>query len=223
MITPSITVFVFGYQHCGTTILKRCFGSHPDTQEVKDEVRPERANIPWYGTPTIVMKHAATFAPNLPYLNLKLVRPINIIRNPFDVMVSLKKRHANLGLLKNYQPFRMWENWARYWVNPDKGVTTVRYEDLFEDNNALVYKLLKDAGLECGDIQKQLSESPMAIHYSSIPKSEPLRTSHEAFRSWQINQPFERRSQDLSALSAGEVELIKTSEIAKVIYPTDDE
>lgn len=214
----SKVILVFGYQHCGTTIFKRCFGSHPDAQEVPAEVDPRAANVPWVGTPTMVMKTAAVNSPCLPAFD-PVVSPYCIIRNPFDVMASLKKRHPRLILTETPKPFRMWENWARYWMHPDAGVHTVRYEDLFEDNFSLIYDCLAREDLPCADIEAQLQADPQPIKWPTVPKTEPPRTKHEAFRSWQINQPLKQRTQDRKVLGIGEFNLIEQSMILREIYP----
>lgn len=212
-----------GYQHSGTSILARCFGSHPDAHHVPEEVPPRKVTSAWYGAETMVMKHAAVYGPNMPsWVNTgDYVKPIVITRHPMDVMASLKLRKPNLILSQQALAFRMWEAWGRFHLCPDSNVTCVRYEDLFDKDFKTICDLIEQTGLSRpDDLQAQLDATEQPIHYFEVPDEEPQRVQHEKFRSWQIHQPLvQKTDENRGELKMGELDLINDSAVFKALYP----
>jgi len=121
---------------------------------------------------------------------------INLIRNPLDVFSSLYLRHQNYDLAKdNFSDVRYWVYWARYFLDstPDRDLN-LKYEGLFageDPNMEVIERIISHCGLDpCPEILSLKQESECPIHYPCVPKEEPDRHQHEAFRSWQINQPL---------------------------------
>jgi hypothetical protein len=115
-------IFVFGYMHSGTTILRKVIGDHSQV----DEIDYETAEVPEYRQAKhIVFKHCAL--PTEAHLHCKRVM---IARNPWDVMGSL---YLRLG--DNMQ--NRWEQFlTRYldqlsYFKQSTSDYKVRYEDLF--------------------------------------------------------------------------------------------
>ena len=126
-------IFVFGYMHSGTTILRKVIGDHSQV----DEVTHETQEVPEYKeAPHIVFKHCSL--PTQAHLHCKRIM---IMKNPWDVMGSL---YLRLGV--NMQG--RWEQFLDRYLDQLSYFTQstsdykVRYEDLFTGGLRGVFKYL---------------------------------------------------------------------------------
>lgn len=202
------TIFIAGYQHSGTSVLRRLIGSHPSVFEVSVECVPKsicqkkllKGNVN-------NLKHVVCKSPIIWFTDVykKIIEEqgdyrINIARNPLDVFSSLYLRYKNYDpSRRNYEDVRHWVEWARYFLDstPDRDLN-IKYEDLFvgeDPNMEAIDRIISHCGLTpCPEILSLKQESECPVCYSCVPKEEPDRHQHEAFRSWQINQPLRNQT-----------------------------
>lgn len=229
-------IFISGYQHSGTSVMRRLIGSHPDVFEVSVECAPKSifpSNL--LKDDVDVHEHIVCKRPVVWFTDAikKDIEEqgdyrINLIRNPLDVFSSLYLRHKNYDLSRNnYEDVIHWAKWARYFLDstPDRDLN-IKYEDLFIGecpNMEVIQSIISHCGLDpCPEILSLKQESECPIHYSCVPKEEPDRRQHEAFRSWQINQPLRNQTnKNRHLLSERDVDFITKLPEFQRLYGAD--
>lgn len=215
-------IIIFGFPHCGTTILRSIIG-HTDTVDVIDSA--ELAEIPSpYNTEKefVLIKYPFT---KQEFFNSRYddFFKIFIIRNPMFVFSSLNKRfssrlthpHTISEYIKTIKKFNYYKK------NPMKNLFTIRYEDIFKDNFCCIRQLLDSIGIVYTDDIFNNTKFNNKIGKSPIPTSTPSHNNHVLYRSWQINQPFSlRNNKDEICITDKQKQLIVDSSDITSTYPS---
>jgi len=217
-------IMIFGFSHCGTTILKSIIGHIDEVYEVIDEtikfdnfknVPPSKKYIlhkfPQYNKNFLTDKYYDDYI------------KIFIVRNPIFVYSSLNKRtnykvtdyhslNKFIDILKEFIYYR---------DNPKKQLYTIRYEDIFADNYKELKKILDDIGLKYND---NIFDNSKYINYShkdiKLVNEKPSDNQHKQYRTWQINQPFISNN-DISKIDLTEIQKRKIMNDCNIleVYP----
>ena len=182
-------IIIFGFPHCGTTILRSIIGHIDEVDvEIAEQCDCKKQTNKKYAlckTPFLI---------NLNHPKYNEYIKIFIIRNPFYVFSSLNKRfdyfiplnHQIDKYIDTIRKFNYYKN------NPVKNLYTIRYEDMFDNNYQALKTMFTDIGFNYDD--KIFNNT----HYTNIshtqfktpPENKPLENKHEEYRMWQINQQF---------------------------------
>jgi hypothetical protein len=172
-------IFIYGFPHSGTTILRKIIGSHPMIMEHFEET----GEPPNGGSPHLVFK-----CPILPDLRQKNCRRVMIIKNPYDIFGSLYLRLGNKFMTTPRHSIQEYEDFVMHFLTTKD--VTIKYEDLFEEENRIT--LFRNLGISYQPIQDR--EVYIGKKWKDIPKEEPPEQTegsyHALYRTWQINQPF---------------------------------
>jgi hypothetical protein len=217
-------IIIFGFSHCGTTILKSIIGHIDEVYEVIDETIkfdnfddvPSSKNyvlhkFPQYNKKFLTDKYYDDYI------------KIFIVRNPMFVYSSLNKR-TNYKLT-DYHSLNKFidvlKDFIYYRDNPIKQLYTIRYEDIFPNNYKELKKILDDIGLKYND---NIFDNSKYINYShngiKLENKKPSNIQHMQYRTWQINQPFISNN-DISKIDLTEIQkqkIINNCNILEV-YP----
>lgn len=224
-------IIVVGFPHCGTSILKcklgdarDCFDIHREMSKISaaDLVAAKKRNI----------SHVVTKFPSIPpeletcgfdlsksktYSDYKVVF---IIRDPRYCFTSIKQRGLNVhtvhrtNIATYHKTIAMFD---RLRTSPMPNVFTITYEELF---TPALEDLMHGLGLQPPESLESREESK-GQHYSlgyALPSVEPPRKTHDAFRTWQINQPFRNMNTNID-LTEKELEEIYKSPVVCKMYP----
>lgn len=187
-------IIIFGFSHCGTTILKSIIGHIDEVYEVIDETyKFDNFKIVPASKKYVLHKYPQYDKRFLTDEYYDDYIKIFIIRNPLFVYSSLNKRteykltdHHSLDKYTN-----ILKDFIYYRDNPVKQLYTIRYEDIFPDNYKELKKILDDIGLNYND---NIFNNSKYTNYShtgvKLINKKPSDTDHQQYRTWQINQPF---------------------------------
>lgn len=183
-------ILIFGFPHCGTSIVKSIIGHIKDVEEIYEEV--SEINIE-SKSEFIVAKNPFTLDKYFTEEFSDYIK-IFIVRNPLFVFSSLNKRF-NYQIPKEHtidDYIRVIKLFHQYTISKTKNLYTIRYEDLFPNNYSAFKFILNDIGLQYTDeiFQNQKYKNYIMNNIKDIPKDKPLNTNHEMYRTFQINQPF---------------------------------
>lgn len=172
-------IFVFGWAHCGTTILRKIIGDHSEV----DEVTHEQFSPPEYGDkPHIVFKY-----PDLPTRVHRWCKRVMIMRNPWDVFGG---HYMRLGPkifgAKFDKALQAYLNHLRYFEDstPD---FKFRYEDIWTKD--MLPKVFMYVGLSYEGVKQD--------RQSELTNRDPgnfLLDALASYRTKQINAPFKDRT-----------------------------
>ncbi len=193
-------IFILGFPHSGTSILKRIIGNAPEVHEhpyetnaITPEITAAAAangkqavvikdiNFPWlpsYAIPGDVPRLVAEFkeylADNAPALF------IMVIKNPADIFGSFNRRFEASG--PDGRPpghqFAEWETWAAVFAlfrsAPQANLYTIRYEEFFADRHSKISEMFSFLDLPFDPSLLQ-SDRPSLIVESvaAVPNEEP--------------------------------------------------
>lgn len=183
-------IIIFGFPHCGTSILKSIIGHIQDVDEIINETSIISSCKP--GAKFTVCKFP--FTRNEFFTDkYKNYIKIFIIRNPLYVFSSLNKRYHNK--IPNNHSIREYVKTVEKFIDCDKSVCnnlyTIKYEDLFDNNYEKLRQLLDSIGLVYDDTIFDNSKYRNEIIKSlKLPAVKPENENHQLYRTWQINQPF---------------------------------
>lgn len=213
-------IIVFGFPHCGTSIMKSII-SHID--DVEEYVR-ETAHIP---PPKGSNKFAVCKYPfaqdSFLGTRYKDFVKIFIVRNPLYVFSSLNKRY-NYKIPSNHS-IETYVGTLNKFINCQKNdcdnLYTIRYEDMFDDNYKELRKIFDSIGFEYDDsIFDNSKYENKIVPGVKLSNTKPKNTEHGPYRTWQINQPFVSNnvSSKLDLTDKQKEVLLKNETISKV-YP----
>ena len=218
-------VIVFGFSHCGTTILKSIIGHIPDVYEIIDEVDIiedsfiEEAKDKKF----ILCKYPQAKDIFFSDLYDDYVK-IFIIRNPLWVYSSLNKR-TNYNITDYHSIDRfisVCSLYNYYKSNSKQNLYLIRYEDMFNNNYDELKSIFNNIGFEYDDsiFNNELYVNKSHSHITEIPKDEVANTDHDKYRTYQINQPFKKNNdiQKIDLIYSQIHKIINNDEI-KLIYP----
>ena len=205
-------VIIFGFPHCGTSIIKSIIGHIEDVYEIIDEthyIDDKTFDDIKSKYKYILIKYPHIIFPN----NLDIFGKeyeeyikIFIIRNPLFVFSSLNKRTNNNipskwnHNISNYSKVAL--KFDYYSKNKINNMYLIRYEDLFENNYFYFKDLLNSIGFKYTDIifdNKKYNNNISSKLINSIVSQKPTNIEHTKYRTWQINQEF-KNNNDISKL-----------------------
>jgi len=187
-------IIIFGFSHCGTTILKSIIGHIDEVYEVINETDKfnDFKNVP--ASKKYILHKYPQY--NKRFITDKYYKDyikIFIIRNPIFVYSSLNKRTNYI--LSDYHSIHKYINILKDFIyyrdNPIKQLYTIRYEDIFPNNYEALKKILDDIGLNYNDT---IFDNSNYMNYCKtgieLMPEKPSNKDHSHYRTWQINQTF---------------------------------
>lgn len=211
-------ILVTGFPHSGTSILKSKFGECSNLHEVPFEtafVRPE--DIHYSGDKeNILIKYpmlpidiraggiAYTRHPDSRYYEYTIIM---VIRNPWNVYTGMIKTGSNPlnnltvdgGNSEYHSKVEEYEVAAELFMqardNNFPNIHAIRYEDFFPNNFQKLRELMDTLNLEYTE-EIFTNRTKDYIHwpgkeYANIKDGEDYQSDRYAYRTWQINQPFQ--------------------------------
>ena len=186
-------IIIFGFPHCGTTILKSIIGHIDEVQEIIPECSFIEEKIT---KKFAVCKTPFTRGHFFSSPSWKDYHKIFIIRNPFYVFSSLNKRH-NFNIdkdhsIENYNETIKMFQYFKY-IHKIPNTYLIRYEDIFNNDYQELKNILNCIGLNYTDkiFDNSKYENIVDINYKNITiEKEPDNKEHGKYRTWQVNQPF---------------------------------
>lgn len=212
-------VLICGFPHCGTSILKKVIGHIPDVEEIVLEasVINKKSNKQF-----ILCKWPFTFDKYFEKSYEDYIK-ILIIRNPLFVFSSLNKRFIKNGIPSDHS-IEAYINTIKKFIkyrNSQNNIYTIRYEDIFDNNNQELRIVLDDIGMKYENNIFNNTEYINKIDPKcKVPSEKPTDVDHTNYRTWQVNQPFISNN-DVSKLDLSEIQIqqiINDDNILK-IYP----
>jgi len=195
-------IIIFGYSHCGTSILKSIVGHIDEVYEVIGETKAVgRKEIKAAGSSNT--KHILIKWPILEnkFLSGKAYKDyikIFIVRNPLWVYSSLNRRYNQkdvdkiVGKRSCDKFIYVAKQFVYYRDNPQKNLYLIRYEDMFKNNYQYLRELFDSIGFNYTDqIFNNCEYVNRIFPKHEIPTEMPDENNRAAaFRTYQINQPF---------------------------------
>lgn len=192
-------IIIFGFSHCGTTILKSIIGHIESVYEIIEErfdvidnklynFISNNKNIKFIVQKSPIFREIFLSKEYNDYIK------IFIIRNPLYVYSSLNRRtNNNITKAHDIDKFmKIIEKYDYYLNNPIDNLYTIKYEDLFENNYKKFKDILNKIGLEYTDkiFNNHYYENKCSNKLYSNIEDRPCETDNDLFRLWQINQEF---------------------------------
>ena len=188
-------ILVFGFPHCGTSILKTLIGSCEGVYYTQFESMHPPEKVP---------SEFDSFVIKWPYLETNFLESdyeqyykIFILRNPLYAYTSINNRFNSENRIVDVDPRHRPERFAatvQAFCQPtnDPKLIKVRYEDLFDNDFAIMKKTLDDIGLTyTNNIFSGNSGYRLGRYVENqVPIARPNSGDHVSYRTWQINQPF---------------------------------
>lgn len=215
-------LFICGCGHSGTSLMLGIFANSPEVLAISNETNALRigslqafkkkikaASVPASWVVEKTPRHVH-FLKNI--LEDEECHALVMVRNPFDVVASLKKRGVPFTeALERYSlDNNAWLGWVSH-----KRLTVLRYEDFVTNPAAYLKRLGRQYGIDLQQGNKaRLSDQH--VYFKSEGAKKIVKTdgrgaeNHLALRNYQMRQPIENMNgQHLSHLSATEKELIE--------------
>lgn len=225
-----VKVFITGFPHCGTTILRKIIGNSDSVLEkiqeqssvLDAEIDKNKTHVV-FKYPYFLKSFHYIIEPKYDHFDKRIF----ILRNPKFVFSSLNTRFKNTDYFFNNNcneenhSFAMFEECCEmfdlYRKLNDKKTLAIKYEDLFVDEFKNVEKIFDFVNLKFD--RKILLNKRKAFVYSSDQKVID-NNPHLKLRISQINSPFQYSdSESKINLSHQQVESILKSKKVKLVYP----
>jgi len=220
-------IFVTGHQHSGTTILRKIIGNHKQVYEYYDE-KPFDKILSLFKTenkgefvvgkyPDLLDTELESISRTIDLTNLKI---ICILKDPRQVLVSIRKRNPNIAVSDF---LKRWERIAQNCIElseKDNRCILLKYEDLFGQEFLKIKETFRWLGLEYDhNIIDSNHKIVSKINFKhDVPDQMPPRHQQEAFRTYQINQPFVQHTWDFgSELTQQELKYFQVSTIQTIM------
>jgi hypothetical protein len=219
-------IIIFGFPHCGTTILKNILGHIDDVEEIYNETDVINESAITTSKKYILCKCPFTYPKFFSEKYNEYIK-IFIIRNPLWAFSSLNKRFQYKKLSKghsieDYINTIKYFNYYKHNNNKNTNLHLIRYEDIFENNYKMLKDILDTIGFEYTDNIFN-NENYTNIHHTSIIESlidKPKNKDHWNYRTWQINKSFVNNN-DISKidLSPEQIYKMQTNFYINNVYP----
>lgn len=217
-------IFVFGFPHCGTTILKSIIGHIDDIEEIYSEVYDKNI-INEFKIKKKFLLYKCPFTYNN-YFSSQYDDHIKIfiIRNPIFVFSSLNKRYnykipSHESIEQYIETIKLF---IYYKKNHLKNLYLIRYEDLFDNNFQNFKNILDNININYTDkIFNNIEYNNKSTNNNIVLTDEkPSNENHDVYRFWQINQPFVNNNNIQKIdLTEDQKNVIKNNEYILEIYP----
>jgi hypothetical protein len=183
-------IIIFGFPHCGTTILKSIIGHIEDVEEIIDETKQINKMT---NKKFILCKNPFTISDFFTNKYDNYIK-IFIIRNPLYVYSSLNKRFNYK--IPNNESINCYLDTIEKFVNNNNNnnkLFKIKYEELFDINYQKLKDIFDTIGLNYTDkiFDNNFfnNKTKNNININNIT-TKPNNTDHVKYRTWQINQPF---------------------------------
>lgn len=224
-------IFIFGFPHSGTTILRTIISHAPKVYTIIEETflidqlikKVDLADYDFVLFKNPVMRQD--------YFQQSFfdVNKIFIIRNPLFAISSYNTRHKdkiNEHFRKNVVDcyLEMAHAYLYYQKNIIPNLYFIKYEDIFSDNFLIIKNILSKIGIEFTDDifdnKKYKNISHKNQNLSDVPTTRPNDSDHEELRFYQVNQEL-KNNNDFNKihLSKCQLERIFNNEDVNKIYP----
>lgn len=220
------TLFVFGFQHSGTTILRTILGHINYSETFFPEVDP--LDYPDFAKEAKyrVFKNTQTkdkyFA--VPYHE---IIKFFIIRNPLYVLSSCNRRYYKNKSLVSYiadRYLKMAKIFVRTKNENIPNLYHIKYEDMFLKGNRVIKEVLCKHNIEYNE---NIFQNELYKNFShenqlkkTVPKNRPSDTDHTLLRLYQMNQPFQNNNDPLQIiLQSEQINLLTGDKNIFKIYP----
>lgn len=220
------TIFVFGFHHSGTTILRTILGHIRDAQTFLPEADPP--NHPDFARDA---KYRVFKNPEIKeeYFSAEYDEIVKffIARNPLHVLSSCNRRHGEDPKIAEYTAkryLRMAEIFVRTQGSATPNLYHVKYEDFFLDGHKAIRDALDKHDIEHDEtiFQNQLYKNFSHKNQSekAVPKERPSDTEHERLRLYQVNQPFQNNNDPSKIrLQPQQIKALQGDENVVKMYP----
>ena len=216
-------IIIFGFSHCGTTILRTIIGHIEEIYEIKKEndvITNNDINIATKLNKNYVLCKSPQAKDIFFNSRYDDYIKIFIIRNPLWVYSSLNRRTSyNLTDYHNFKKFEYSSSkFYQYLNNPKKNYYLIKYEDLFINNYQNIRNILDNIGLSYND---NIFDNSLYYDLNELKKNkinDP--TNHSNFRQWQIKQEFVNNNNlDKLELTNRQIKNITMNKIINQLYP----
>jgi hypothetical protein len=217
-------IIIFGFSHCGTTILRTILGHIDEIYEIPKETdiikNDEIALAKKLNKKYVLCKSPQANEKFFSHPIYEDYIKIFIIRNPLWVYSSLNRRTSYN--LTNYHDFTKFEfstsKFYQYLNNPQNNYYLIKYEDLFINNYQNIKNILDKIGFSYND---KIFENSCYYNHDTIKENKINdETNHKSFRQWQIRQEFVNNN-NLNKLELTDIQLknITKNKIINKLYP----
>lgn len=196
-------IIIFGFPHCGTTILRAIIGHIEEVYEIigeTDKINIDESKILKENPQKKYILCKSPYTNNNYYTEkYNDYIKIFILRNPLWVFSSINRRFENRKIIKGHS-FSEYVNTCKLFNNRENvkinNLYHIKYEELFDNN----YQKLKDIFDKIGfnytddifDNSKytNFSHQKLKVNPKLIENVKYTDDKHELFRNMQINEPF---------------------------------
>ena len=214
-----MSIIVFGFPHCGTSVLKSIIGHIDDVDETINESMTARNTAK---KKFAVCKYPFTNASFFGNSHKDYFK-IFILRDPRWVVSSLNKRmshniKSDHGIDKYIKTA---EKFLYYQLNPKENLFLIKYEEIFENNFKKLKEIFDNIGLQYSEnIFDNSKFENKIIGTIKIPDKKPDNKQHGEYRTWQINQPLVNNNIESKLdISPAQMKQLKDSKVIQELYP----
>jgi hypothetical protein len=225
-MSETTTIFITGFPHCGTTILRKLLGNSSCVVDVIPEVgfapRVAMARARANGKSHVVYKKPIFSEALKKYVDQEydqFNKRIIILRNPLQVFSSINRRFKNTRYpFGRTHTFDQYEHCCRqfdwYRKNNQENTLPVLYEDLFKGG---LEKVFEFSGIPWSD---EITKNSRTGYVFSSNMDVVRSNEHLMNRHTQINSTFEYRESPVT-LTGRQEAYIRSSEPMRLIYDLD--
>jgi len=228
-------IIIFGFPHCGTTILRAIIGHIEEVYEIIGETKKININESEILKTNPEKKYILCKDPyidnNFYTAKYSDYIKIFILRNPLYVISSINRRFKNKKIINNHSLSEYIKTCKLFNKKNEENekinnLYHIKYEDLFDNN----YQNLKDLFNKIGfnytddifDNSKYTNFSHVHIKQnpSSIKNVKYTDVNHDFFRNMQINEPFvNNNTPDKINLKDSQIKEIINNQDILELYP----
>ncbi len=220
-------IIIFGFPHCGTTILRSIISHIDNVYEIVDEIEKiDDNNIDYINYDFVLCKWPYLINENNLISEQSDYIKIFIIRNPLYVFSSLNKRFTyTLIELHNIDKYIETINQFNKFKNTKNinNLFLIKYEDIFEDNYKKLKNIFDEIGFNYNDNIFNNSNYINKVQFQcnlTIPKFIPPNCEHTEYRLFQINQNFENKNDNNKIdLTKEQYQILTTDINILQVYP----
>lgn len=193
-------IFILGFPHSGTSILKRIIGNAPhvhehpfETNVVTEDMAADASaagksaivvkdiNFPWMPSYEIPDDTVGVISECKEFLaDNTAARFVMLIKNPSDIFGSFNRRFPDVpeATRPAGHRFSEWETWAEVFLffrtTPAANLFPITYEELFADDHARLRDLCAFVGVTFGPgLLDSARQSLIVANVSDVPADEP--------------------------------------------------
>lgn len=221
-------IIVFGFPHCGTTILRSIISHIDNVYEIIDEAdHIDDNNKDYINYDFVLCKMPYLITEDRMLTHYSDYIKIFIIRNPLYVFSSLNKRfnYNTLNELHNIDTYikTVKEFNKLTHTNTIDNLFLIKYEDIFESNYKNIKCIFDKIGFKYNDDIFDNSKHINRVQFANnieIPNEIPPNNQHTRYRLFQINQKIENKNDNNKIdLTEEQCKILKTDTDILKLYP----